>query len=347
LNWDSVRYECEQCGGHWTNDDKALFLEKGQWVPTADPVKPSFRSYHINALYSPLGMTSWEDMAFEFLRRKSNPSDLQTFINTYLGEPWEARHNAPQYERIMVRREGYDLGTLPKDAKPLLVTIGADVQKDRIEMEIVAWGNRKVSWSVDYRIFHGDTSNPDSDAWEGLRWTIESQHAGLPVSMALVDSGYNTPLVYRFCSQYYAGVAPVMGMAYNARVRSAFKRAPIQGHSGVERVDLYADQLKQELFGYLTPKKNDDDIDPDGYCHFPVQYKEDYFRQLTAEERVRETMRNGTERYVWRKIRERNEAHDCRIYAMGALYVYAADVCANLGQDQIDWQLFFNELLSN
>lgn len=341
LQWDSVHYECSECGAHWSNDDKAWFLPRGVWRPTAEPVKPTYRSYHINALYSPLGMTSWNDMAFEFLRRKGTPADLQTFINTYLGEPWEARHNAPEYERIMLYREGYELGSLPAEAKPLLVTVGADVQKDRIECEIVAWGWEKVSWSVDYRTFPGDTSDPSSNAWDGLRWTLEHSHAGLPVSMALIDAGFNTPVVYQFCSQYYAGVHPVMGDLRIGRYREIFKRTPVQDHAGLERVDLYVDALKQEFYGYLVRVKNPDDDDPSGYCHFPNAYSEQYFRQLTAEERVREITRDGRERYVWRKIRERNEAHDCRIYAMGALNVYAADVMESLGSDQIDWQKFW------
>jgi phage terminase large subunit GpA-like protein len=286
-------------------------------------------------------MTSWSDMAFEFLRRKDTPADLQTFVNTYLGEVWEARHNAPQYERIMLYREGYEIGKLPDDAKPLLVTVGADIQKDRIEAEIVAWGKDKVSWSIDYRVFPGDTSDPNSNAWGGLQWTLESEHAGMPISMALIDSGYNTPQVYQFCSQYYAGVSPVMGDLRIGRQRSVFRRAPVQDHAGLERVDLYVDAMKQELYGYLTRIKNPEDPDPPGYCHFPIGYGEKYFRQLTAEERAREIDRHGHERYVWRKIRDRNEAHDCRVYAMGALNVYAQDVMESIGEEQIDWQKFW------
>lgn len=344
LDWKSVHYECAQCAAPWTNDDKAWFLPRGKWIATAEPVKPTYRSYHINSLYSPLGMTSWPDMAFEFLRRKDNPTDLQTFVNTYLGEPWEARHNAPQYERIMLYREGYDLGTLPAGASPLALTIGADVQKDRIECEIVAWGRDKVSWSVDYRIFHGDTSDPNSNAWDGLRWTLEHEHAGLPVIMALIDAGFNTPVVYAFCAQYYAGVHPVMGSAQVGKYKQVFRRTPVQDHDGLERVDLYVDSLKQELYGYLARVKNPDDPDPPGYCHFPASYGEVYFRQLTAEERVREITRSGADRYIWRKIRDRNEAHDCRIYAMAALTVYAADHAASNGREQIDWQEFWRFL---
>jgi len=283
-------------------------------------------------------------MAFEWLKRKDDPTQLQTFVNTYLGEPWQDRHNAPRYERIMLYREGYEPGALPPDALPLVVTVGADVQQDRIEAEIVAWGTGKVSWSVDYRVFWGDTADPDSDAWEGLQHTLEREHAGLPVAMALVDAGYNTPVVYQFASQYYSGVHPVMGDLRIGKRKRMFERTPVQDHE-VERVDLYVDALKQELYSNLTRVKNPDDPDPPGYCHFPTAYTEDYFKQLTAEERVKEITRAGQERYIWRKIRTRNEAHDCRVYALGALHVYAHDVTTALGGDeQIDWGAFWQYL---
>ena len=347
LDWSSVRYECESCSGIWKNDDKAFFLpEKGrggmaEWVPTATPEKPTYRSYHINALYSPLGMTTWEDMAFEWLKRKDDPTQLQTFVNTYLGEPWQDRHNAPRYEKIMLYREGYDPGELPNGARALLVTVGADIQKDRIEAEIVAWGRDKVSWSVDYKVFPGDTSDPGDDCWEALRRVIEQPHAGLPVSMALIDSGYNTPVVYDFCDAYYSGVHPVMGDMRVGRRKTVFVRTPIQDHQ-CERVDLYTDALKQELYTGLTRVKNPEDPDPPGYCHFPTAYTAEYFQQLTAEERVKEIMRTGQERYIWRKHRTRNEAHDCRVYAMGALNVYAFDVMESMGAEQIVWSAFWD-----
>ena len=43
----------------------------------------------------------------------------------------------------------------------LFLTAGVDVQKDRIEVEVVAWGRGKESWSVDYRVIEGDTARAD------------------------------------------------------------------------------------------------------------------------------------------------------------------------------------------
>ncbi len=55
-----------------------------------------------------------------------------------------------------------------------------------------------------------------------------------------------------------------------------------------------------------------------GFCHFPRAYEEEYFYQLTSEKAV-QTYHKGIPKIVWRKIRKRNEALDCRVYAMAAL----------------------------
>ena len=58
---------------------------------------------------------------------------------------------------------------------------------------------------------------------------------------------------------------------------------------------------------------------------------------------MRERSRSGRVRYRWAKKRERNEALDCRVYALGALYVVASQVCEDqLGLDGIEWSKFWD-----
>jgi phage terminase large subunit GpA-like protein len=57
---------------------------------------------------------------------------------------------------------------------------------------------------------------------------------------------------------------------------------------------------------------------------FPTNYDTEYFKMLTAEEKRRVT-RGGVSSFSWEKIRERNEALDCRVYARAAAYVFGID----------------------
>ena len=62
-----------------------------------------------------------------------------------------------------------------------------------------------------------------------------------------------------------------------------------------------------------------------GYCHFPDHYDAEYFRQLTAEQQVKK-FHKGFMRREWQKMRPRNEALDCRVYAIAALAILNTNV---------------------
>lgn len=59
-----------------------------------------------------------------------------------------------------------------------------------------------------------------------------------------------------------------------------------------------------------------------GYCHFPLSdmYDEVYFRQVTAEKRIRK-YRKGVPYFEWDAGHRRNEALDCRVYVMAGLRI--------------------------
>lgn len=87
---------------------------------------------------------------------------------------------------------------------------------------------------------------------------------------------------------------------------------------------------KSELYGSLRKDKpTDEQLDqgeqfPAGYCHFP-KYGEEYFKQLTAERLVTVKDKRGFPHREWRKLRERNEALDCRVYARAAASALGID----------------------
>jgi phage terminase large subunit GpA-like protein len=115
-----------------------------------------------------------------------------------LGETWTLLGEAPEWQKLYDRRESYKVGTVPPGG--LFLTAGADVQKDRIEVEITAWGRGKESWSVDYRVFEGDTSRPQ--VWEKLTGLLNesfSTESGLELQILqlAVDSGFAAIEVYQ------------------------------------------------------------------------------------------------------------------------------------------------------
>src|SRR5512134_2438207 len=94
--------------------------------------------FHLSSLYSPVGWLSWERIAREWEASQSSDEARRSFINTVLGETWVETGEAPDWQRLHDRREDFGLGTVPIGG--LILTAGADVQKDRIEVSVWAWG---------------------------------------------------------------------------------------------------------------------------------------------------------------------------------------------------------------
>jgi phage terminase large subunit GpA-like protein len=64
---------------------------------------------------------------------------------------------------------------------------------------------------------------------------------------------------------------------------------------------------------------------PPGTVHLPSWADTEWIRQLTAEQLVTVRNRRGFAKLEWQKVRERNEALDCRVYARAAAWIAGAD----------------------
>ncbi len=105
-----------------------------------------------------LTVSDWADAVALYEKAKTDKDLKKGFINTVLGEPFEEEFEAPDWKRLYEKRERYTQGVVPIGG--LFLTAGVDIQKDRIECEIVAWGKNKQSWSVDYFAPEAVSRNP-------------------------------------------------------------------------------------------------------------------------------------------------------------------------------------------
>ena len=331
----SVAMVCRGCGVLIPESRKGWMLERGAWVAERPELSRTWRSFHLSALYSPLGWYSWVDAANDFLRAKGNPQLLRGWVNTVLGETWKEKGEAPEWQQLYRRRERYPIGEVPRGG--VLLTAGVDVQADRLEIEVVAWGKGKESWSVEYLVIQGDTAAPAP--WEELsklvgRTWIHASGAQMPLAKVAIDSGFRTNTVYG----WVRGQRPMQCLAIKGRatlpVLVGQPRAMEVNERGrrlrrgIKVWTVGVDVAKSELYGWLRqdpPTYPERDGFPPGWCHFP-RYEEEYFKQLTAEEIVVKHQR-GYRRYVWQCTRPngRNEALDCRVYARAAAAVAGID----------------------
>jgi phage terminase large subunit GpA-like protein len=271
----------------------------------------------------------------DIVRKGKPPHEMQIWVNTFLGETFVEESERPKIEAILTRERRYHVNTIPEEAKPIFCTIGADVQADRIECEIVAWGAGKESWSIDYRVFKGDTADLESEAWQALRETIQSEHAGMPVHLAAVDAGYRSDVVYEFADSFDQGVHPVMGSDALAQNREYIRLMPVKGRQ-TGRIDINTGILKQEIYRYLNRQWIPGAKQRDGYCHFPADYTRQHYMQLTAE--TPRADKNGRMRFE--ADGRRNEQLDCRVYSLAGVYAIKAAIEESAGSE-LSWQDFW------
>ncbi|CAI3958802.1 terminase gpA endonuclease subunit, partial [Commensalibacter papalotli (ex Botero et al. 2024)] len=74
------------------------------------------------------------------------PIELQTFVNTTLGETFEDRGEGALSELTLARRAELWAGEVPDGV--VLLTAAGDTQDDRVELEIVGWGRNEERWSI-------------------------------------------------------------------------------------------------------------------------------------------------------------------------------------------------------
>jgi phage terminase large subunit GpA-like protein len=299
---------CPKCKGKIDNADRIRSIAKGVWK--ASEKFTGIAGFHLSGLYSP--WISLEEAAKEFLSAKKMPETLRVFVNTYLGESWEDEGERIDDLGLFKRKEEY---TVPDEV--VLITAGVDIQDDRIEMEVVGWGLDEESWSLDYLRIYGDPSAPN--IWNELDTHLSKTYNDMRIISCCIDSGHHTNQVYKFCKPRLARrIFAIKGQAGDAKTivgrssRNNIMRCPL--------FPVGVDTAKELIYSRLNIQNAGA-----GYCHFPMKYDEEYFKQLTAEKIVTK-YRRGFKRREWVLTRSRNEALDCRVYALASLTVLNADL---------------------
>jgi phage terminase large subunit GpA-like protein len=322
LLWPNVRwpdgrpdlaiYVCPHCGAEIEESHKAEMLAHGEWRPT----KPfnGVAGFHISELYSP--WSTWAAMARDFLEKKTLPETLQQFINESLGETWEDAGETLEAKNLVERAEGYTAASLPPGC--LLLTLGTDVQDDRLECTVWAWGADEEAWRVEHIVLKGDPGGQslwkEHDELLRRRWQTDDGRS-LAIEACAVDSGgHYTEQVYRYCAaRKKFRVWAVKGVGGQGRLAWPKKATRTKkGQVYPVGVDTAKDVLYARLKRVTAPGP--------GYIHFDADTTEEWFEQLVSETVVHR-ISQGRRVRLWRPRQTgvRQEALDCTVYAWCAL----------------------------
>ena len=325
-DFSTVHYQCSgpECDVLIEEHQKGEMLANGEWRShsTGDGETVGF---HLNALYAPLGWHSWAMLAREFeeAKRAADRGELepmQVFYNTRLAEVWDSAIEQTKAEVLQARalQEDYVLGTLPVGA--LALTASVDVQANRLELMVMAWGVGMERWVVDHQVIPGDPADERTWALLDDRLKIRYRHP-CGVSLAIlatgIDSGgHHTHEVYQFTRvRRWRNVFALKGASKPGRPVIAQRPSQVDvtwkgqtERNGAELWIVGTDTAKDWIYNRYSFEQGP------GALHFAKDLPDEFFQQCVAERKVARYVK-GYKRIEWVKSKaERNEALDLMVY---------------------------------
>jgi len=304
----TAAFRCPSCGDLVPERHKPAMVAQGRWRATASPAN-RHAGFRLNALVSALANASWGRLAEEFLAAKSHPDQLQTFINTILGQGWRESAEELDDSALAARAEDFGLEAIPPEV--LMVTAGVDVQDDRIEVTFLGHSRDEIL-VLNHAVIWGRPV--EEHIWLELDELLKSSwphpNGGtLRLDSAIIDSGDGgvTDIVYNFCRPRFG--RRIMAGKGVAGIRPAIAKSQAKG---APLFLVGVDTLKAQLLTRLASGRT---------VRFSKSLEPEWFNQLTSERRVVRYVRGQPMRRFERKPGVRAEALDCVIYGLAARHL--------------------------
>ena len=314
-------YKCEKCNYHIPHTKKRWMVERGEWRATA-PYNGKHVGFHIWAAYSYSPNATWQNLMEEYLACKNDQEQLKTFINVTCGEVYEDEYHTKASADGLSKRaaeEKYKEGVPPKEV--LILTLGVDVQDDRLSMSVIGFGRNEEMYLIDRKVIYGSPAR--ADLWKQLDEVLQSKYINeegqeLKIDTAAIDTGgHYTQETYQYVRERkQLGIIGIKGMGQKGKpplgkptkVDINFSGKVLK--RGFELFPVGVDTIKTTLHNKLK----DAEVGQ-GYIHFYPTTKASYFEELTAERQILK-YKNGYQERVWvKKNNQANEALDEMVYA--------------------------------
>jgi len=360
---DPVWLQCESEEACRINNSEKydMLLEVGrggtaEWVPTKKPDRPNLFSYHVSALY---GFRTWLDIVIQFDRVKDDPFLLPDFVNDVLGETWKEKAQKPDGHVLMQYAEDWPIGFINKSVS--MLTVGVDVQKDRLEAMMCGWARGRQCYVIQYWTIPGDPSRLEDKCWNDLDKILQSEYMNedgelLRPIVTFIDQQFLTDTVVAFCDQYEYHRGTVDGV-YPVLAREQMQGLVRKMESAIATpvIGISDQAIKRAIYDILKKRRpHGDGTFPHSYVHFSNEYGIDFYKQLTSEEFVVEKDKYGRKKTIIANTKQRrNEVLDTIKYNYAAfqyavIEFFEAENKKRRGNKQreleIDLDLFFDVL---
>lgn len=350
---DTAVYTCPHCGTAWDDWQRQQNIlntvraaaETGDpwcgWTPTVDSAVGASGFKALSELYVCLPGTNLADVVRDHLEAehdagKGDESGRIVFVNSKLGKPY--RYQDEQADEEQLQAVARDYPELQAPDGVLLVTLGVDVQHDRLAIILRGWGRNEESWLLYWGEIYADNTCADKNdpIWQALD-TIAfgplAHEQGLtlyPAGISIdASDGVTTDAVYHWVrtrSRQHRQVQIMAIKGSSARqdleIFSTPKLKSIDHHRpdkqtkadrhGVKVYLVGTNKAKDWLAGQLKLEAQGR-----GRFHYYRDVRVDYYAQITSE--VKAPHRSIRNRRIWQlRSHRRNEALDGEVYALHA-----------------------------
>jgi len=230
---------------------------------------------------------------------------MQVAINTGFGELFASEGERPESNVIDKCEGSYERFEVPDQARMLFM--GVDVQRDRFEYVVRAYGYKKTSWLIDQGEIEGDTESPET--WELLEAFFDREIGGRMIQYMAIDAGFLTERVDEFAAGSGGRIFSVMSESKSEAGRWWYERKPESDKRG-KPLKKANSHRKMVNSGHFKSWLYDRYTRTDEHGRFFV-YKgidDDYKKQITAEART--PKRGGG--WVWHRLGA-NHKLDCEM----------------------------------
>lgn len=319
LNWSQIEWPdgepekaywvCPSCGSVIEEGHKPQMVANGQWRATKPEIS-GHAGFRMNALISLHSNASWGKLAKEFVDAKDDPTTLQTFVNTILGQGWRAEGDELDEGALSARGESFGLKQVP--AEVLAITVGADVQHDRLELTYIGWTEDNVALVLGHKVIWGafDAAETWTEMDALLRERFSHQLGGkIGVDAAAIDAGDGTSMnvVTAFCRpRTNRKIFAIKGAAGN---RPIVQRSGSRTKTGAKLWIVGVDTVKRQLFAKIQRSSQ---------FRFSEELPDVWFEQVTSERAVIRYTKGQPVHSFERIPGKRAEALDCVVYAFAA-----------------------------
>lgn len=298
---------------------------------------------------------TWPSIVHEYLTavltyvRTGDEGPLKKTTNTDQGAPYLPRSAVERRsaDSLMNRLETWTRGLAPAGVR--FITVAVDVQAHRFRVNVQGWGTGLQSWLIErFSITASNRKEGEKFAgvdpaayvedWDVLieqvierAYAVDGTTTTLKPLLVFCDSGGRdgvTGNAYEFWRRLvpkdlHRRFRLVKGVGNLNAPRTLESYPDARGRkTGVGRGDvpvymLNVNLIKDGVYGDLTR-----DVPGPGYCHLPDWIEDDYFSEITAEQRTPKGWEKETSHAA-------NEDFD--------LHAYNRAACIVLGAEAIDW----------